>query len=98
MGASFRSKEQVLALAGCDYLTISPALLSELASSEDAVEQKLSAEKAQATDVEKVSFDEKSFRWALGEDLCGTFKLAEGISKFAADTEKLEAIVRSKLA
>lgn len=76
MGASFRNKGEILALAGCDYLTISPKLLQELADSTDPVERKLDPQKAQELDIPKVSYDEKSFRWALNEDPCATFKLA----------------------
>jgi transaldolase len=97
MGASFRSKAQILALAGCDYLTVSPNLLSELSKSTDPVVRKLDAEAAKTADVPKVTFDEKSFRWELGKDACATYKLAEGIVKFAEDTEKLEKYIRSKL-
>jgi len=97
MGASFRSKEQILALAGCDFLTISPALLSELAKNTGKVEAKLSKDDSMKSDVQKVSFDEKSFRWEMGKDQCATAKLAEGIVKFAEDTEKLEGFIRKKL-
>lgn len=97
MGASFRSKAQVLALAGCDYLTISPALLSELSKSTDAVVTKLDKESAQKSDLQKVSYDEKTFRWEMGKDQCATAKVAEGIVKFAEDTEKLEAYIKKKL-
>eukprot|EP01122_Echinamoeba_exundans_P017178 TRINITY_DN896_c0_g1_i1.p1 TRINITY_DN896_c0_g1~~TRINITY_DN896_c0_g1_i1.p1 ORF type:complete len:313 (-),score=118.50 TRINITY_DN896_c0_g1_i1:76-1014(-) len=97
MGASFRSKGEVLALAGCDYLTISPKLLQELAASNDAVDVKLTAEAAQKLDLTKVSFDEKSFRWAMNEDPCATAKLAEGIRLFGKDTVKLEDLIKAKL-
>jgi transaldolase len=97
MGASFRSKGEILALAGCDYLTISPKLLQELAGSTDAFEVKLSPEAAKAKDIAKVTFDEKSFRWSMNEDPCATAKLAEGIRLFARDTEKLEALIKQKL-
>lgn len=81
MGASFRSKEEILALAGCDFLTISPKFLKELHDCNDPITVHLSVEKAKAMDIEKVSFDEKSFRWALNEDPCATMKLAEGDRK-----------------
>jgi len=97
MGASFRSKEEVLELAGCDYLTIAPKILQELASSHAPVVRKLCPDSAQNVDGHQVHFDEKSFRWALGADPCGTAKLAEGIVKFAEDTVKLEALIRNKL-
>lgn len=97
MGASFRSRQQILALAGCDFLTISPALLTELSENSDPVPRRLDKEEAQKSDLEKVSYDEKSFRWEIGKDPCATAKLAEGIVKFAEDTEKLEKLIRSKL-
>jgi len=97
MGASFRSKDEITELAGCDFLTIAPSLLKALAESTEPVEKKLDAAKAKSLDIKKVQFDEKSFRWALGHDPCGTAKLAEGIVKFAEDIEKLEAKIREKL-
>jgi len=96
MGASFRSKEQVLEVAGCDYLTISPQLLEELAQSTIPVTRKLDSSKVQP--VPKLFIDEKSFRWLLNEDEMATVKLAEGIRKFAADLVKLEAEVKKRLA
>jgi len=97
MGASFRSKEQALALAGCDFLTISPSLLKEMAGSTEHVEKKLDAEKSKLLDIPRVNSDEKGFRWGLGEDPCATAKLAEGIVKFAEDTVKLEALIKKAL-
>jgi len=97
MGASFRSKEEILELAGCDFLTIAPKLLQELAHSNEPVVRKLDDSKAKSLDIKKVHFDEKGFRWSLGTDPCATAKLAEGIVKFAEDTEKLEKLIRSKL-
>ncbi|EIC22631.1 transaldolase [Thiorhodovibrio frisius] len=94
MGASFRNRDEILALAGCDYLTISPGLLGELADQDGSVERKLDAEAARAMDIERVSFDEKAFRWGLNEVAMATEKLAEGIRLFTADTEKLEAFAR----
>jgi len=96
MGASFRSKAQILALAGCDYLTIAPQLLTELAQSTDAVPRMLDAEAAKSSDLARVSYDEKTFRYEMGKDQCATAKLAEGIVKFAEDTEKLEKLILSK--
>ena len=90
MGASFRNSEEVLELAGCDYLTISPTLLAELAGTDGDVPRKLDAEQARAMDIERVGFDEKAFRWALNDDAMATEKLADGIRQFAADTVKLE--------
>jgi len=96
MGASFRSKEEILALAGCDYLTIAPNLLKQLQDSKDPVPRKLNAEAAQAARLEKVHMDETSFKWQHFSDPCGTAKLAEGIVKFAEDTVKLEAFLAKK--
>ena len=97
MGASFRSTGQILELAGCDCLTISPELMEELSKSTDPVERKLSPEKAKATNVEKLELDEKKFRWLLNENAMATEKTAEGIRKFAADVVKLEKFVASKV-
>jgi len=97
MGASFRSKEEVLALAGCDYLTIAPKLLQELANSTAPITQHLDAHKASSQDIKKVTFDEKSFRWEMNEDPCVNYKLPEGIRVFAKDTEKLEKFIKDKL-
>jgi len=96
MGASFRTKEQVLELAGCDLLTVSPQLLEELASANVEVVRKL--DPANAKDVQKVATDEKSFRWAMNDDEMAGFKLAEGIKKFAIDLVKLETELKKKLA
>jgi len=89
--------EQVVALAGCDLLTISPELLGELQSSAEPVEKKLDAAAAKADAVEKIDLDEKLFRWLLNEDAMATDKLADGIRKFAADIEKLELIIAKSL-
>jgi transaldolase len=89
MGASFRSKEQVLALAGCDLLTISPQLLEQLSQSSQIITQQLSVEKASLEDIQKVVLDEASFRFALNENAMATEKLSEGIRLFVADTRKL---------
>lgn len=91
MGASFRNVEEILGLAGCDLLTISPSLLGELDASDGDVPRKLDPERAQEMDIEQVSYDERSFRWELNEDAMATEKLAEGIRRFAADTRKLES-------
>ena len=97
MGASFRNTGQILELAGCDCLTISPELMEDLSKSTDPVERKLSPEKAKAANVEKLELDEKRFRWLLNENAMATEKLSEGIRKFAADVVKLEKFVASKL-
>jgi transaldolase len=97
MGASFRNTGQILELAGCDCLTISPELMEELSKSTDPVERKLSPEKARGANVEKLELDEKRFRWLLNENAMATEKLSEGIRKFAADVVKLEKFVASKV-
>ncbi|AMM23918.1 transaldolase [Variovorax sp. PAMC 28711] len=96
MGASFRNVGQIAALAGCDLLTISPDLLGELAGSEAPLTHALDAEAAKKIDVEKVSYDEASFRFAMNEDAMATEKLAEGIRAFAADAVKLEKLMVTK--
>lgn len=97
MGASFRNKGEITELAGCDLLTISPALLGELAASKDPLPKKLDASAAKSADFQKVSFDEKSFRLELNEDAMATEKTAEGIRKFAADIVKLEKMIATKI-
>jgi transaldolase len=97
MGASFRNIGEIIELAGSDLLTISPHLLGELQKSTDPIERKLSPEKAQDASLERVSFDEKGFRFAVNEDAMATEKTAEGIRKFSADIVKLEQLVGSKL-
>ena len=97
MGASFRNKGEIVELAGCDLLTISPKLLEELKNSDDAVEQKLSKQAAQQSDLERHHLDEKTFRYWLNEDAMATEKTAEGIRTFAADTVKLEKLIAEKL-
>lgn len=97
MGASFRNVGEIIELAGCDRLTISPGLLDELAGSEDKLVQKLDAEKASSSDVEKIEVDEKSFRWIMNEDAMATEKLAEGIRNFSKDIVKLEEVVKGKM-
>jgi transaldolase len=97
MGASFRNTGQILELAGCDCLTISPELMDELSKSTEPVERKLVPEKAKSANIEKWQLDEKKFRWLLNENAMATEKLAEGIRKFAVDVVKLEKFVASKL-
>jgi len=93
MGASFRNTSQILELAGCDLLTISPELLQKLSESDSPVPRKLSIDMAKAEALEKISVDEKAFRFMLNEDAMGTEKLAEGIRQFYADALKLEKMV-----
>jgi transaldolase len=97
MGASFRNTGQILELAGCDCLTISPELMEALSRSTDPVEPKLTPEKAKSAKIEKLGLDEKKFRWLLNENAMAYEKTGEGIRKFAADVVKLEKFVASKL-
>ena len=97
MGASFRNAGEIVELAGCDRLTISPDLLDKLAGSTDKLTQKLDAEKAITMDIPRIDADEKSFRWMMNEDPMATEKLAEGIRNFAKDIVKLEEIVKTKM-
>lgn len=96
MGASFRNKGQITELAGCDLLTISPALLGELQAGTAPLARKLDPVAARGIDARKVSFDEKSFRLALNEDAMATEKTAEGIRVFAADILKLEQAIEQR--
>jgi transaldolase len=93
MGASFRNVGQVLALAGCDLLTISPELLAQLQGASTPVTPVLDAAAARALDLPAVHFDEAGFRWALNEDAMATEKLAEGIRAFAVDAGKLDQLI-----
>jgi len=97
MGASFRKTGQILALAGCDLLTIAPELLEKLAAAEGEVPRRLSAESAAAQGAERLRLDEKAFRWQHNEDAMAVEKLAEGIRRFDADARKLEAHVAALL-
>jgi transaldolase len=96
MGASFRSKGEVLELAGCDLLTISPELLGELKNSSDPVQRKLSPQTSKNPALSRIPVDEKSFRWMMNESAMATEKLAEGIRTFAADAVKLEDYIAKK--
>jgi transaldolase len=91
MGASFRNVSQILELAGCDLLTISPDLLQKLADADGTVERKLV--KDDSANIEKIAMDEKTFRFMLNEDAMGTEKLAEGIRAFCADSAKLKKMI-----
>ncbi|KAF3205791.1 sedoheptulose-7-phosphate:D-glyceraldehyde-3- phosphate transaldolase [Orbilia oligospora] len=99
MGASFRNTGEIVELAGCDYLTISPNLLEELYNSTDAVPKKLDAASATTLDIEKKSYlnDEATFRYDFNEDQMAVEKLSDGIRKFAADAVTLKGILKSKL-
>ncbi|HET9049026.1 MAG TPA: transaldolase [Chiayiivirga sp.] len=95
MGASFRSTAQVLALAGCDRLTISPDLLAAMAQSDADVERALND--AGVRQAPPIALCESSFRWQHNEDAMATEKLAEGIRNFAIDQRKLEALLASRM-
>ncbi|HXU43210.1 MAG TPA: transaldolase [Burkholderiales bacterium] len=95
MGASFRKTGQILALAGCDLLTIAPDLLQKLSAAQGPVERKLSPEKAKQADMPRVKLDEAAFRWLHNEDAMASDKLAEGIRRFDADARKLEKLITS---
>ena len=97
MGASFRNTGQIVALAGCDLLTISPDLLAALQASSAALPRALNAEAARGLDLPAAHFDESGFRWALNQDAMATEKLAEGIRAFAADAGKLDQLIRGLL-
>mgnify|MGYP001021145551 FL=1 len=97
MGASFRNIGEITELAGCELLTIAPKLLKELESTEGVLGRKLSEEDAKQSDFEKISLDEKSFRWLMNEDPMATEKLAEGIRNFTKDLLKLEKQIASRL-
>lgn len=96
MGASFRNTGEITELAGCDLLTISPQLLGELQKSTAPLVRKLDPAAAKNSAAAKVSFDEKSFRFALNEDAMATEKTAEGIRQFSADIVKLEQMLAQK--
>ena len=99
MGASFRNVGEILQLAGCDLLTISPTLLEEMQKTTGTLTRRLSAETAAANCQEpKLALDERAFRWMLNEDQMATEKLSEGIRLFAADSLKLEKFIAPKLA
>lgn len=95
MGASFRNKEEILELAGCDLLTISPNLLEELKKNSNQIECKLNPSSAKNTPEEKLHLDEKTFRLLLNENAMATEKLSEGIRNFSKDIKKLEALLNS---
>ena len=97
MGASFRNKGQITELTGCDLLTISPKLLEELQNDDSALEPRLTAETGAAYEGEKVSLDEKAFRFLFNEDAMATEKTAQGIRAFSADIVKLENLIKEML-
>jgi len=95
MGASFRNIGQVLALAGCDLLTISPDLLAQLMAQDQPLTRALDPAQARTLDIAEVRFDEAGFRFALSEDAMATEKLAEGIRAFVVDARKLEDLMKA---
>ncbi len=97
MGASFRNVDEVLQLAGCDLLTISPKFLEELKNSDGEVTRYLDPAKAVDSDVKEIKMNEKMFRLLLNNDAMATEKLADGIRKFIVDIEKLEMEISKKL-
>jgi transaldolase len=97
MGASFRNKEEILELSGCDLLTIAPPLLEELQKSSAPITRKLDPAHAKESALQKISLDEKQFRYLLNEDAMATEKLSEGIRNFAKDIVKLENMILDKM-
>jgi transaldolase len=97
MGASFRNQGEIEALAGCDRLTIAPALLESLAKDEGALVRALDATSAAAQGDQRLATDEASFRFTFNEDAMATEKLSEGIRLFAKDLRALRMMVAEKL-
>ena len=97
MGASFRNTGEIIELAGCDLLTISPVLLDELEKTNGSIEEKLSDTYAKSQDIDKIEIDEIKFRWLMNEDAMATEKLAQGIRKFSEDIVKLETVLKEML-
>ena len=97
MGASFRNKEEIMELTGCDLLTISPTLLEELEQSNSLLEPKLTPETAEKQRIKKVELDEMSFRWHMNEDPMASEKLSEGIRRFSNDIRTLEKTIKAQL-
>jgi transaldolase len=97
MGASFRKVEQIVHLAGCDLLTISPDLIEKLAATPGELTRRLDPVKAKGIEAPKLHLDEKTFRWMHNEDAMASDKLSEGIRKFYADARKLEKYAESRV-
>ncbi|HEX6706274.1 MAG TPA: transaldolase [Albitalea sp.] len=95
MGASFRNIGQIVALAGCDLLTISPELLASLQASQAPVPRMLDPEAAKESPIHAVTYNEASFRYALNDDVMATEKLCEGIRAFAADAARLDHMIQA---
>ena len=96
MGASFRNPQEILELSGCDFLTIAPNFLEELAKMEGEVERKLSPKRDSKEPLEKLYLDEKTFLWKMCEDQMASDKLFEGIRNFANDTITLESYLKDR--
>ena len=97
MAASFRNKDEIINLAGCDKLTISPTLLQDLSETEGEITPKLTTSEAGNTKIDRVNVNESSFRWHLNENQMASFKLGEGIRLFNKDMLKLKDLIKSKL-
>ena len=97
MAASFRNKDEIINLAGCDKLTISPTLLEEVSQNDDEIKLKLSKENSSSLDIERINVNESSFRWHLNENQMASFKLAEGIRLFNKDLLRLKELIRGQL-
>tara|TARA_R100000027_G_scaffold53825_2_gene42784 strand:- start:6411 stop:7364 length:954 start_codon:yes stop_codon:yes gene_type:complete len=97
MGASFRNTGEIVQLAGCDLLTISPDLLEKLKDSDEPIVQKLSEESSLNEPIEKIEVDEETFRWMMNEDPMATEKLSEGIRKFGIDMNKVRDEIRKRI-
>ena len=93
MGASFRNTGEIVALSGCDLMTIAPSFLTELEKTEGMIDRKLDMEKAKASELEKMEIDQKKFRWLMNENEMASEKLSEGIRKFTEDIVKLESLL-----
>ena len=93
MGASFRNVGQIIALSGCDLLTISPELLQNLSDADGPLKQALNAAESAGMDIPALNVDQAQFRFELNEDAMGSEKLAEGIRAFVADAKKLDTII-----
>ena len=97
MAASFRNTSQIIELAGCDKLTISPALLEELSSTNGEITQKLKSEDSSSLEIERIKINESAFRWHLNENQIASFKLAEGIRLFNKDLSKLRDLILNQI-
>lgn len=97
MGASFRNIGEIQELAGCDLLTISPDLLKQLAETTGPLERKLDPAHVRGDSLKRLEYDEKTFRWEMNEDPMATHQLADGIRRFAADSEKLADMIEAQV-